>query len=65
VSERFASHAARLAGLVSRQLMWRPADFWAATPAEIAAIFSADPAGHAGGIDRHELTQMMERDGHG
>jgi hypothetical protein len=65
VSERLADHAARLAGLVCRQLLWRPADFWAATPAEIAAIFSADPADAGAGVDRQELTQLMERDGHG
>ncbi|HEY0271356.1 MAG TPA: phage tail assembly chaperone [Sphingomonas sp.] len=34
----FALHAARLAGLAGALLGWRPAEFWAATPAELEQI---------------------------
>lgn len=36
----FAEHAARLCGHCAWVLGWRPADFWAATPAELASILS-------------------------
>jgi len=65
VSEAFAGCAVRLGGLVCRQLGWRPADFWAATPAEIAAIFTADTAPPDDGVSRTELEHLMERDRHG
>lgn len=41
MSERFAASAARLAGTAGAVLGWRPGEFWAATPAELAAIFDA------------------------
>lgn len=41
MSARFADGAARLAGLAGALLGWRPAEFWAATPAELAAILHA------------------------
>jgi len=65
VSETFAGCAARLAGLVCRQLCWRPADFWAATPAEIAAIFAQDESPPGESVSRTELDKLMERDRHG
>ncbi|MFD2135267.1 phage tail assembly chaperone [Novosphingobium resinovorum] len=33
----FAAAALALCGLSARTLGWRPAEFWAATPAELAA----------------------------
>jgi len=65
VNENFAAHAARLAGLVCRQLCWRPTDFWSATPAEIRAIFTADTTPPGEGVSRNELEHLMERDRHG
>ena len=37
----FRSRAIRLAGLTGAMLGWRPDEFWAATPAELATIFDA------------------------
>jgi hypothetical protein len=62
VSEGFAQGAARLSGLIPRLLGWRPADFWDATPAEVASILGAlEPAG-AEPLSRSELERLMERD---
>lgn len=36
----FAASASRLSGTVSAVLGWTPDQFWRATPAELAAIFS-------------------------
>jgi hypothetical protein len=40
VSETFGAAASRLAGLAGVLLGWRPQDFWAATPAELAAVLA-------------------------
>lgn len=61
----FAECAARLAGLVPRLLGWRPGDFWNATPAELAAIFTATDEPAAAPLTRGELTALMEQDRHG
>ena len=37
----FTPNAARLAGLAGAILGWRPAEFWTATPAELATIIDA------------------------
>ena len=37
----FAEVASRLAGLAGALLGWRPAEFWRATPAELATIIEA------------------------
>jgi len=37
----FTPKATRLAGLAGAILGWRPAEFWAATPAELASIVDA------------------------
>lgn len=37
----FADAAARLAGLAGALLGWRPDDFWAATPEELAGVLTA------------------------
>jgi hypothetical protein len=48
MTERFADSVARLAGLTGAMLGWRPGEFWAATPAELAVIFAAlAPRGEA------------------
>jgi uncharacterized phage protein (TIGR02216 family) len=61
MSGTFAETARRLSGLVARVLGWRPADFWAATPAELAAIFSPE-AETAAPLSRAELDSLMERE---
>jgi hypothetical protein len=38
---RFAEGASRLAGITGLLLGWRPGEFWAATPAEVAAVLGA------------------------
>ncbi|MBD3730713.1 MAG: phage tail assembly chaperone [Sphingomonadales bacterium] len=57
----FAPAAARLAGLAARHLGWRPDEFWAATPAELA-LSLADPTTPSAPPSRQELARMMERD---
>ena len=41
MSDRFADSASRLAGFAGAALGWRPGEFWAATPAELAAVVRA------------------------
>ncbi len=53
--------ALRLCGLAARLLGWRPHEFWAATPAELAAAL-ATPDGAPALVDRAELERMMELD---
>ncbi|AKH43482.1 putative phage protein (TIGR02216 family) [Altererythrobacter atlanticus] len=65
MSACFAAAALRLSGLASRQLGWRPDDFWSATPAELMAIL-APPEGHRDApLSRHEMQQLMERERNG
>ena len=47
MSARFVDSAGRLAGFAGAALGWRPAEFWAATPAELSAVVRA-LAGEAG-----------------
>jgi len=57
----FGPGALSLAGLTARMLGWHPDQFWAATPAELAAILSP---GLTDGqpLSRTDLSRMMERD---
>lgn len=55
----FGANALRLARLAARLLGWRPPEFWAATPAELAAIVGGDPVESLG---RADLTRMMENE---
>jgi hypothetical protein len=58
----FAQSAARLAGIAGAMLGWRPADFWSATPAEMAAVVRAlagDGAPSAGAGDLARLKGMF------
>jgi hypothetical protein len=48
MSARFADGAVRLAGLAGAMLGWRPPEFWAATPEELAAVLAAMTGGGAG-----------------
>lgn len=58
---RFADAASRHAGSAARLLGWRPADFWNATPAELA-LSLADPEAETAPVTRAEIERMMERD---
>ena len=60
MSAPFAAAALRLYALAARLLGWRPADFWAATPAELVAALG--PPDTAQPLGRDEFTRMMERD---
>lgn len=61
MSERLGPRARQLAGLAGRSLGWRPAEFWRATPAELATILAPD-AGATAPIDRAALSRLMEQD---
>ena len=60
----FADSALRLSALAAHLLHWRPDDFWAATPAELAACIGQEAA-DAAPPDRAEIAAMIERDRHG
>jgi len=63
VSEHFGSAALRLGGLAARALGWRPAEFWAATPAELAAALGVTGELEPGtGLDRQILQRLMDTD---
>lgn len=62
MSMGFGVAAVRLAGLAARLLGWRPAEFWAATPAELAAALGGWSDGEAAGIDADGLREMIERE---
>ena len=64
MSACFGDAALRLAGLAARLLGWRPAEFWAATPAELAAALAPPdaPADAPPPLGRDELTRLMEQD---
>lgn len=59
MSERFGASALRLCGLAARQLGWRPAEFWAATPAELATALASEMPLSLG---RDDLMRLMEQD---
>lgn len=55
---RFGERAAALAGLAARLLGWRPHEFWAATPTELASAFldeAVEP------VASEELARLRER----
>ena len=56
----FAEGAARLAGMAGALLGWRAAEFWAATPAELAAVLAAMTA-EAAPVDGARLLALKER----
>lgn len=57
----FMEGAARLAGIAAVLLGWRPGEFWAATPDELAGVLGAlnGEVPGAGAMDRAGLEQMM------
>ena len=56
----FAARAARLAGMAGALLGWRPAEFWAATPGELAAVLLALGGDAPPAMDAGELARLME-----
>ncbi|MDE8650811.1 phage tail assembly chaperone [Novosphingobium album (ex Liu et al. 2023)] len=58
----FGAQALALAGLAARVLGWRPADFWAATPAELAAALALGAEAATPGFDRAALERLMENE---
>ena len=58
MSGRFSDGARRLAGLAGALLGWRPDEFWAATPAELAAVFEALTGGGGEAVSRDELERL-------
>lgn len=63
MTARFGDAATRCCGLSARLLGWRPAEFWCATPAELALALTTpdDPAG-LNPPSRETIARMMERD---
>ena len=60
MSGTFAAAAARLAALAARVLGWRPGEFWAATPAELALSLGADEHAEAPPTRAEILTMMAK-----
>lgn len=61
----FGEAAARWCGLSARLLGWRPAEFWSATPAELAmALATPDDPADLVPPSRETIARMMERDAH-
>lgn len=57
---RFAQAAARLAGQAGVLFGWTPETFWAATPAELAALTGALAGEEGAPPDRASIARMME-----
>ncbi|WP_420822534.1 phage tail assembly chaperone [Sphingopyxis lindanitolerans] len=57
----FADVALVLLGLMARLAGWRPDDFWAATPADAAAVLAGWRDEEAGGMGQADLAAMMEQ----
>ncbi|AKM09283.1 phage tail assembly chaperone [Croceicoccus naphthovorans] len=61
--DSFTTDAARLCGQCALIMGWRPDEFWAATPAEIASIFNAFQAPKQNAsVSRADLDRLMEQD---
>ncbi len=58
MSERFGPAALRLAGIAGISLGWRPAEFWRATPAELAALLSAAAPAAGAGLEPGEVERL-------
>ena len=61
----FAAAARTLAGQTALLLGWRPPEFWAATPAELAAIFAVKAGIDPPGMGRDDFADLLERDRNG
>ena len=61
MNDSFIQQATRLAGLSGAILGWRPAEFWNATPAELAAVLTALAPDTANTADRDLISQLKEQ----
>lgn len=61
--EDFAGAAARLGGIAGVLFGWSPDAFWAATPAELAALVAVIAPEQTRPVDAGALRQLMEADG--
>ena len=57
--DRLGPAAVTLAGVMARGFGWRPDEFWAATPADVAAVLLIEQ-GESEGVDGARLAAMME-----
>jgi hypothetical protein len=55
----FGEQASKLAGLAARLLGWRPGEFWAATPAELAAALHDDMVEPVAGDELERLRELF------
>lgn len=65
MSAGFGKVTARLCGQAALLLGWRPDEFWAATPEELACVIGAHAPATGEGLDRKTLDRMMERENDG
>ena len=66
MSDTFAARAAALCGLAAHALGWRPAEFWAATPSELALSLGEATSAPDLPPTRTQIEQMMRKEtGHG
>ena len=60
MTPRFGESAARLCGIASSLLGWRPAEFWQSTPAELTtALVSPEPAAEP--LQPEHLAELRRR----
>lgn len=57
----FSDRAVRLAGLATALFGWRPEEFWAATPAELAAVLDALSPEGSTSADASTIGRLMEQ----
>lgn len=60
MSAAFAPCAVRWAALAGQWLGWRPAEFWAATPAELALILAPGDGSASAPLTTAECQRLME-----
>ena len=62
MSDTFAVRSASLAGLAAQTLGWRPREFWAATPAELALSLGELSEPGCAPPSRDEIERLIEQD---
>lgn len=62
MSDSFGPHAVSHFALAARLLGWRPNDFWAATPGELASALAPVASAPGSPLARADLEKMMELD---
>lgn len=58
----FGERALALGTVATRQLGWRPDEFWRATPCELSAALGPAAASATPTLDRATLQRLMEQD---